>query len=129
MEQSSGGSNPLFRTNRPILRGLIDIMRNTLWALACATVVLTLAVGTQAQSAAAKVCTVKVTGMTCASCAPAVKAAAKTVVGVADATVNYHKATADVTYDPAKTNPKAIADAITRQSGFKASPGESPAKK
>jgi Cu+-exporting ATPase len=67
--------------------------------------------------------------MTCASCAPAVKAAAKTVAGVSDATVSYSKATADVTYDPARTNPKAIADAITRESGFKASAADPTAKK
>lgn len=66
------------------------------------------------------VCTLKVTGMTCGGCAAAVKSAAKKADGVKEAEVSYEKGLADVTYDPAKTNPKAIAQAITERSGFKA---------
>ena len=64
--------------------------------------------------------TLKVTGMTCGGCATAVKMAAKKVAGVTDATVSYEKGQAVVTYNPAKTNPAAIAKAITESSGFKA---------
>lgn len=66
------------------------------------------------------VCTLKVTGMTCGGCAAAVKSAAKKVDGVTEANVSYEKGLAEVTYDPAKTNPKAIAQAVTERSGFKA---------
>lgn len=65
-------------------------------------------------------CTLKVTGMTCGGCAAAVKSAAKKVDGVKEADVSYEKGLAEVTYDPAKTTPKAIAQAITERSGFKA---------
>ena len=74
----------------------------------------------QAQQATTKVCTVKVAGMTCAGCTTAVKLAAKKIDGVKDATVSYEKGTAEVTYDPAKTNPDAIAKVVTEKSGFKA---------
>ena len=72
----------------------------------------------EAQKTAA--CTLKVTGMTCGGCAAAVKSAAKKVDGVKEANVSYDKGLAEVTYDPTKTNPKAIAQAITERSGFKA---------
>ena len=73
-----------------------------------------------AQQAATKVCTLKVTGMTCAGCTTAVKLAAKKVEGVKDATASYEKGTADITYDPAKTTPDAIAKVVSEKSGFKA---------
>ena len=66
------------------------------------------------------VCTLKVTGMTCGGCAAAVKNAAKRVDGVKDAKVSSEHGRAEVTYDPAKITPKAIAQAITTRSGFKA---------
>jgi copper chaperone CopZ len=46
--------------------------------------------------------------------------AAGKIAGVTDATVSYEKGVAVITYDPAKTNPAAIAKAITDKSGFKA---------
>jgi periplasmic mercuric ion binding protein len=73
-----------------------------------------------AQQVTMKVCTLKMTGMTCAGCTTAVKLAAKKVDGVKDATASYEKSTAEITYDPAKTNPDAIAKVVTEQSGFKA---------
>ena len=80
-------------------------------------------IGAAAQTqSATKVCTLKVTGMTCAGCEAAVKIAAKKVDGVTDITVSYDKAAADVTYDPAKTTPAAIAKAITEKTGYKAVP-------
>ena len=66
-----------------------------------------------------KVCTMKVTGMTCSGCEAAVKLAAKQIDGVKDAKASYAKGTADVTYDPAKTAPDAIAKAIAQKTGYK----------
>jgi periplasmic mercuric ion binding protein len=74
----------------------------------------------QQQAATMKVCTLKVTGMTCAGCTTAVRLAAKKVEGVKDATASYERGTAEITYDSAKTNPDAIAKVVTEQSGFKA---------
>ena len=75
-----------------------------------------------ANQAATQTCTLKVSGMTCASCDVAVRLAAKSVPGVKTVNVDYPKARADVTYDPSKTSPQAIADAITKASGFKTEP-------
>ena len=69
---------------------------------------------------ATKVCTLKVAGMTCAGCEAAVKIAAKSVNGVKDVKASYDKSNADVTYDPSKTTPEAIAKVITSKTGFKA---------
>ena len=69
---------------------------------------------------AMKVCTLKVAGMTCAGCEAAVKIAAKSVNGVKDVKASYDKSNADVTYDPSKTTPEAIAKVITSKTGFKA---------
>jgi copper chaperone CopZ len=66
-----------------------------------------------------QVCTLRVAGMTCGGCEAAVKLAAKKVDGVKDAKASYEKGTAEITYDPTKTNPEAIANAITKNSGFK----------
>jgi mercuric ion transport protein len=65
--------------------------------------------------------TLQVAKMTCAGCAAAVKMAAKKIDGVKDANVSYEKGTADISYDPNKTNPEAIAKAITEKSGSPAS--------
>jgi periplasmic mercuric ion binding protein len=72
------------------------------------------------QAAPTKTCTLKVSGMTCAGCATAVKIAANKVDGVTDVTVTYEKGQAVVTYNPTKTTPEAIAKAVTDNSGFKA---------
>lgn len=68
---------------------------------------------------ATRICTMKVTGMTCSGCEAAVKIAAKQIDGVTDAKASYAKGTAEVTYDPAKTSPDAIAKAIARKTGYK----------
>lgn len=62
--------------------------------------------------------TLQVAKMTCGGCAAAVKSAAKKIDGVKDATVSYEKGSAEITYDPAKTTPEAIAKVITEKSGF-----------
>ena len=60
--------------------------------------------------------------MTCAGCEAAVRMAARSVEGVTEAKASYAKANAEVTYDPSKTTPAAIAKVITDKSGFKADP-------
>ena len=51
------------------------------------------------------------------------------VDGVKDATVTYEEGLAHVTYDPAKTNPTAIAAAVEEQTGYKAQTQVSPPSK
>ena len=68
---------------------------------------------------ATKVSSMKVTGMTCSGCEAAVKIAAKQIDGVTNATASYATGTAEVTYDPAKTSPEAIAKAIALKTGYK----------
>ena len=75
---------------------------------------------TQASKPATKVCTLKVSGMTCAGCEVAVKIAAKKVEGVTEVVVSYNKAAAQVTYNPAKTTPEAIVKVIQAKTGYKA---------
>ncbi len=48
------------------------------------------------------------------------RAAAKTVDGVKEVTARYKDGTAEIVYDPVKTTPEAIAQVITRKTGFKA---------
>ena len=60
--------------------------------------------------------TFKVSGMTCAGCEAAVRMAARSVDGVSEVKVSYAKGVAEVTYDPRKTTPVAIAKAITDKS-------------
>jgi len=78
------------------------------------------------QAKTTETCTLKITGMTCGGCAVAVKMAAKKVDGVAEVKVSYENGLAEVTYDPAKTTPEKIAEAITKNSGFKAELQPSP---
>lgn len=66
-----------------------------------------------------QVVTLKVSGMVCSGCEVAVKMAANKVDGVKDVKASHEKGTAEVTYDPSKTNAEAIANAITKNSGFK----------
>lgn len=64
-------------------------------------------------------CTLKVEDMVCGACANRVQTVARNVDGVRDATVSHERGTAQITYDPAKTNPTAIAKAISENAGFK----------
>jgi copper chaperone len=91
------------------------------------TIVLALMAGTEwtataqnGKSPAAQVVTLKVTGMTCGGCEAAVQHAARNVDGVKTVKANSDKGIAEVTYDPAKTTPAAIAKVISEKSGFKA---------
>jgi copper chaperone CopZ len=75
---------------------------------------------TQAKPAdATKVFTMKVTGMTCSGCEAAVEMAAKQIDGVKAAKASYAKGTAEVSYDPARTAPDAIAKTIAQKTGYK----------
>jgi len=65
-------------------------------------------------------CILRITGMTCAGCAAAVKMAARKIDGVSAIEVNVEDGRAEVTFDPTKTTPDAIAQAITKGSGFAA---------
>lgn len=48
------------------------------------------------------------------------KLAAKSVEGVKDCRADYKKGTAEITYDPSKTTPEAVAKVIFEKTGFKA---------
>ena len=54
-------------------------------------------------------------GMTCGSCATAVKQVIKKVDGVKDARVSYAEKRAVVTYDPEKVTPEKIAHAVSEK--------------
>jgi copper chaperone CopZ len=55
-----------------------------------------------------------------------VKLAAKSVDGVKDCRADYKSGTAEVTYDPAKTSPEAVARVISEKTGFKATAPKKP---
>jgi len=63
-------------------------------------------------SASEKVATLHIEGMTCGSCATAVKRVLTKVDGVKAATVSYEKNSAVVTYEPAKVTPEKIARTV-----------------
>ncbi len=63
-------------------------------------------------SASEKVATLHIKGMTCGSCATAVKRVLTKVDGVKAATVSYEKNSAVVTYEPAKVTPEKIARTV-----------------
>ncbi len=46
--------------------------------------------------------------------------AAKSIDGVKDCKASFQNGTAEVTYDPAKTTPEAIAKVISEKTGYKA---------
>jgi copper chaperone CopZ len=60
---------------------------------------------TQTTERPSQVCTLKVSGMTCAGCEAAVRMAARSIDGVTDVKVSYAKGSAELTFDPARTNP------------------------
>jgi copper chaperone len=64
--------------------------------------------------------TLTIKGMTCGGCVAAVKLQLKKTEGVTAYDVSLEKAEAEVTYDPAKTEPKKIAESVSR-TGFAAS--------
>jgi copper chaperone len=72
------------------------------------------------KSAAGQMCLLKVSGMHCGECAKTVEKAAKTIDGVIVVKASQPKASAEITYDPEKTNPDALAKAINAKTPFKA---------
>ena len=56
--------------------------------------------------------------MVCGACATRVPTVAKRVDGVGDVVVSHAHGMALITYDPAKTNPAAIAQVVTHVAGF-----------
>jgi copper chaperone len=64
--------------------------------------------------------TLTIKGMTCGGCVAAVKLQLRKTDGVTAYDVSLEKGEAEVTYDPAKTEPKKIADSVSK-TGFAAS--------
>jgi copper chaperone len=63
--------------------------------------------------------TLTIKGMTCGGCVAAVKVQLKKTEGVTAYEVSLEKGEAEVTYDPAKTDPKKIAESVSK-TGFEA---------
>lgn len=72
---------------------------------------------TSATAAEAKTVVLDVPGMTCKFCPITIRKALKKVPGVIDAKADFDTKTATVTYDPAKTNIKALTNA-TKNAGY-----------
>ena len=75
------------------------------------------ALGTAAESGAKTTLSVK--GMTCGGCTATVKIQLKKTEGVIGYEVSLKKAEAEVTYDPTVTEPKTIAESVSK-TGFQA---------
>jgi len=73
--------------------------------------------------------TLKVEGMACGVCAARVEKTALAIDGVKAAKASQPKGSAEITFDPEKTNPEAIAATITKQTPFKAHAPKTDAKK
>jgi len=97
-------------------------MRRLMAILSAVTIVGTGVIAQQkdGESRSTQVCTIKVSGMFCGECAKTVEKAAKKVAGVTAARASQPKGVAEITYDPTKTSPAAIAKAITQKTPFKA---------
>ncbi len=76
-----------------------------------------------------KTATLKVEGMACNVCASRVEKTALAIEGVKAAKVDQPKGIAEITFDPAKTSPDAVATAITKQTPFKAEASKPEQKK
>ena len=92
-------------------------MKNTFSVLA---VVVSLAFASLAASDSTAKTTLSIKGMTCGGCVAAVKVQLKKTNGVTAYEVSLDKAEAEVTYDPARTEPKKIAESVSK-TGFQAS--------
>jgi len=62
---------------------------------------------------------IAIDGMSCTSCANGIKAMLKRTPGVISAEVSYERREANVEYDPSRTSPEKIIEAITNM-GYKA---------
>ena len=93
--------------------------------LAAVALVTAFAFSAFAQQTTDKPVVLKVSGMSCGVCAKTVEKEAKKIDGVEAAKVSQPKGEAEITYDPAKTSPEAIAKKISDKTPFKA---EAPTK-
>ncbi len=69
-----------------------------------------------------KSCVVEISDMACSSCAATIQKALVKIEGVKSAAVSQPKGVASITYDETKTDPQALAKAITKKTGFPAKP-------
>lgn len=94
-------------------------------------VLITVMLAPVVHAATSALTTLAIKGMTCGGCVGAVKIQLKRTEGVSTFEVSYEKAEAVVTYDPSKTEPKKIAESVSK-TGFEASvkaPVEAPKAK
>jgi copper chaperone CopZ len=89
-------------------------------ALSLLTVVALALAGTALVAEPATKTTLAIKGMTCGGCVAAVKLQLKKTEGVTAYEVSLDKAEAQVTYDPDRTEPKKIAESVSK-TGFSAS--------
>lgn len=84
------------------------------------------AYGATAEGAATAIAksTLAVSGMTCASCETTVCLALEGTPGVISASVSYKSGEALISYDPARTTPAEVSQAITRETGYETTPRE-----
>jgi copper chaperone len=87
---------------------------------AAIAIVSSLGLSTSSQQTTDKPVVLKVSGMSCGACARTVEKEVKKIAGVKTAKVSQPKGEAEITYDPAKTSPEAIAKRINDKTGFKA---------
>ncbi|HXH07998.1 MAG TPA: heavy-metal-associated domain-containing protein [Vicinamibacterales bacterium] len=122
MSQSSSRRVSAAAASRRPVRARVPAARTAIAGLALLTAMWMTPLAARQAREAPKIasCTLQVSGMTCGGCAAAVRSAAKKVEGVLEATVSHEKGTAEITYDPSKTTPEAIAKAITHKTGFTA---------
>ncbi len=90
------------------------------FAVAAALIVSTLPLYTATAGDDAEQTTLTIKKMTCGGCVGAVKAQLKKTEGVVDYEVSLEKGEALVSFDPAQTDPEAIAASVSK-TGFKAS--------
>ncbi len=93
-------------------------MKSLVAILSAATLFTAFAVAA-AGSTKPDVTTLHIEGMTCGSCATAVRHVIKKIEGVKDAKVSYQDKKAVVTYDASKVTPQKIAGAITAALPYK----------
>jgi copper chaperone len=91
-------------------------MKTAAWLIATALALPSLAGAGEAASA-----TLTIKGMTCGGCVAAVRLQLKKTEGVTAYEVSLEKGEAEVTYDPAKTEPRKIAESVSK-TGFEAKP-------
>jgi len=91
-------------------------MKNALSVLAIAV----LGLAPMARASDTANTTLAIKGMTCGGCVAAVKVQLKRTEGVTAYEVSLEKAETEVSYDPTKTEPKKIAESVSK-TGFEAS--------